>query len=383
MFDEPDLAIQWPVDLIVSELAACQTLGGDHIGRLMNEIFVGDNVLERYSAGEWGRDMDLFITSLDHEELVQRTLRAARSGQLREATTRPPRWRRRNSGELNEPPSGQTRTLASSFQILLAGFDSLGYFDRLTGRVCVDKDDPVRPLDTQVADEFGGYIDLKFLNRQFRVSSSQELYEHDRGGATRITNLGDDDLYELIEIFHDLAARPRGGHFHSFAGCGMHFSHFAVSTGQRLYRWRTNLLLKEHAVPLELADDGELKGRLVRVIDKERTQLVERVSSQAIEDARKEIDHAIDLFRSRSSTRQQKVSAIVVLAGILENERDLIGEELSNKDENALFHIANNFGLRHRNKAQQDDYHDDFLDWIFWWYLATIELLQRISARQR
>lgn len=36
-------------------------------------------------------------------------------------------------------------------------------------------------------------------------------------------------------------------------------------------------------------------------------------------------------------------------------------------------------GGKHR---QQGDYDPAFLDWIFWWYLAAIELTDRILARQ-
>ena len=38
--------------------------------------------------------------------------------------------------------------------------------------------------------------------------------------------------------------------------------------------------------------------------------------------------------------------------------------------------------MRHRNQSQKSDYDPIFLDWIFWWYLGTIELTDRIIARQ-
>jgi hypothetical protein len=51
-------------------------------------------------------------------------------------------------------------------------------------------------------------------------------------------------------------------------------------------------------------------------------------------------------------------------------------------DENALFHIANTFELRHLNERQKPDYNPAFLDWLFWWYLATVELTDRLLGRQ-
>jgi hypothetical protein len=60
----------------------------------------------------------------------------------------------------------------------------------------------------------------------------------------------------------------------------------------------------------------------------------------------------------------------------------LLKAELFRKDEDALFHIANAFEIRHINESQKGDYDPAFLDWIFWWYLATIELTDRLLARQ-
>ncbi len=51
------------------------------------------------------------------------------------------------------------------------------------------------------------------------------------------------------------------------------------------------------------------------------------------------------------------------------------------KDEDVLFQIANRFNIRHQSAAQQGDYDVAFLDWIFWWYLATIELTDTLGSR--
>ena len=67
--------------------------------------------------------------------------------------------------------------------------------------------------------------------------------------------------------------------------------------------------------------------------------------------------------------------------GVLEERRPFLKAELVSKDEGTLFMIANQFAIRHRNEAQRADYDYAFLDWLFWWYLATIELTDRILAR--
>lgn len=89
----------------------------------------------------------------------------------------------------------------------------------------------------------------------------------------------------------------------------------------------------------------------------------------------------MSLFRSRGATPEEKRSAVVSLARVLEQHRRLLKTELR-RDEADLFNIANNFDIRHSRDGQQGDYDPVFLDWVFWWYLATIELLNRLLERQ-
>ena len=93
-----------------------------------------------------------------------------------------------------------------------------------------------------------------------------------------------------------------------------------------------------------------------------------------------QVAHAVALFRSRTADAEYKRSAILTLAGVLEERRQLIKAELGSADEGALFQIANKFAIRHQRAGQQADYDPAFLDWIFWWYLATVELIDRIIS---
>jgi hypothetical protein len=40
--------------------------------------------------------------------------------------------------------------------------------------------------------------------------------------------------------------------------------------------------------------------------------------------------------------------------------------------------VANGFRTRHRDGLQKVDYPPAFLDWMFWWYLATVELNEQL-----
>lgn len=84
----------------------------------------------------------------------------------------------------------------------------------------------------------------------------------------------------------------------------------------------------------------------------------------------------------RGATVLAKREATKALADVLELRRTLLKQELFRRDEDALFQVANKFGIRHLDQQQKDDYDPAFFDWIFWWYLATIELTDRLLARQ-
>ncbi|MGW1062559.1 hypothetical protein [Micromonospora rubida] len=120
---------------------------------------------------------------------------------------------------------------------------------------------------------------------------------------------------------------------------------------------------------------------MVQLVDNDRRVLVERALRSPDPKAGDQVQHAIALFRGRTATTQDKRSAVVTLAHVLERRRRLLKAELLRGDEGALFHIANEFAIRHENERQKSDYDLVFLDWIFWWYLATIELTDRLLAR--
>lgn len=190
------------------------------------------------------------------------------------------------------------------------------------------------------------------------------------------------DLCDYIEVFHDLASRPSCGYYHDYCDCGFHPTRFSRKSGQALYRWHVNRLLETSTLDLRIADDGEDLGRMIRFAPAELAELTSDALALSTGSDHDEVVHAVALFRARSASRQQRRSAVVVLAGILEQRRDLLKEELLRKDENSLFEIANKFDLRHRRLDQLADYDDAFLEWIFYWYLATVHLTNELLSRQ-
>jgi hypothetical protein len=182
-------------------------------------------------------------------------------------------------------------------------------------------------------------------------------------------------------VIHDLVARPRRRSWHSFSE-KWDYDDFIRAPGQAVYRWKVNELLARSELDLRIAAEGEDVGFLVHTTGDDRDQLISRVLATPSHQDKTEVTHAIGLFRGRATTREDKRSAVTALARVLEDRRRFIEANLLSKDEGALFLIANKFDIRHRGADQHADYDEAYLDWVFWWYLATVELTDRLQAGQ-
>lgn len=194
-------------------------------------------------------------------------------------------------------------------------------------------------------------------------------------------NLSEAAFYTLVEYFHDQAQRPRSTYHHNFSDCGTHYQDHNIQSGQSVYRWQVNDLFQTHSLPLRLGNTGAELGRLVRHFAFPLDDLAASEVVGRAEDQHDEVAHAVRLFRSRTATITDKRAAVVMLYGELEPRRRSLEKNVSKKDEADLFRIANQFNIRHRDKSQQIDYGEEFLDWTFWTCLATIRLLDDLSKR--
>ncbi|WP_432171221.1 hypothetical protein [Streptomyces sp. 1222.5] len=281
-----------------------------------------------------------------------------RAGELRQAAAPRPYWPQRRGRGLSHDGS-TPRDTRRDFARIISDFADNGYLAEVFGEECVDDPNDL-PDASQVIDRRLGIPNLWPL--------APETWD-------------EDTFFGLIEVFHDLVSRPRTRRFHSWNMCGWHHSEFHNGPARVLYRGKVNELLREAGIDYELAAEGEDLGRLVAVTDDARSALVHRALTNSAPDITTRVRHAIALFRGRDTTVESKRSAIVTLAGILEERRALLKDKLG-KDEGALFEIANRYDLRHRKANQRGDYDEAFLDWIFWWYLGTVELANRLIASQ-
>ena len=96
------------------------------------------------------------------------------------------------------------------------------------------------------------------------------------------------------------------------------------------------------------------------------------------------MNEAIIKFRRHRSTLEDRRSAVRELVDVLEFLKPEIKKTLNRKDETDLFNIANNFGIRHHNAGQQTEYDKSiWYSWMFYFYLATIHSVLRLTNKKK
>lgn len=75
---------------------------------------------------------------------------------------------------------------------------------------------------------------------------------------TRIDDYTEDDLFDVIEFLYDSISKPIDGYFHSYSGCGMHYTTFNRSEGQVEFRGALNPVLACYQDGYQISDIGEI-----------------------------------------------------------------------------------------------------------------------------
>ncbi|MDR6912977.1 hypothetical protein J2W54_004990 [Rhodococcus fascians] len=365
---DPEFALLWPrevflteaIDMMKSE-ASRRSFRADY-EFLLSEAFAGSAPAREYAAAasalSWGTSR-VFGTVPVVGELVHR------ADELTSQTARRPYFSHRRS-----PSPGSTSTSVSPnwevakgrFNSLVARWQSGGYFGQELPDGCVDVDDDLtEELTERLAGMYGG------PPPHLTHNSSAEW--------------SDDDFLDLVELLHDVAARPRNRHYHDYSQCGYHYSNHSLRTGQMLYRIRVNEIFVLANLPYRLATDGEDVGRLVTMTDDARAELLLKAAEQPTNSLADQVGHAISLYRSRASTREDKISAIRELMAVLEPDRYTVMKgTAAEKDNESLFQIANKYAMRHNKTSELRDYSTAFLDWMFWAALAMVQLCKELKA---
>jgi hypothetical protein len=367
-----DYELAWPREVFRDEATALLRMSGDHwpsmVEWFLREAFASDVPADDWRDRNWAGSSDVLVGAAGTRfRLAPEVSRAKYLQALRDAADKcqersAPRayWPARHTVPSPAPLEDLSAEIRASWARCVQYFRDRGYFERVAPGDCCDN--PAEDQDCVLSRE---------SDRRLNITNLWPLQPG---------TWDEDTFYGLVEVVHDLVSRPRHRVFHDYGG-DWHFSKFARAPACALYRYEVNRILARYGTGLELASKGEDLGRLVRQLDDARQDLMAAAFATPADPDRRTLEHAVALFRSRTAGREDRRSACIALVGLLEERRSVLKERLLSKDEGALFRIANEFGLRHRNARQRADYDESYLEWIFWIFLATYELTDRLAAR--
>ncbi|HEY3375348.1 MAG TPA: hypothetical protein VGK02_09825 [Candidatus Aquicultor sp.] len=242
-------------------------------------------------------------------------------------------------------------------------FEVNAYFQEAFGYACVDTPGGWLPGST-------GSNPEAYVFRKLRKSHLWPI-------ADKYKEYSEEDIFDTIELLYDLISKPVDGYYHDYCNCGWHYNLFDKVPAQAELRYEVNDFLRDYKEGYEISANGEIqiKGNsgLNYLLDAD-------IPNYDAKNVDKRIHLAIAKYRRRQSSAQERRDAVRDLADIFEFLRPRLKEVLRTEDENALFNIANNFGIRHHNSKQKSDYNPVWLSWIFYIYLATIHMAIRLLS---
>ncbi len=389
--ERSELQLVWPAALFAAEARALLASGAsdDALAGLLAEAFHGgrgEQLLQQTALAQphysYGVEDDPWASANGYQASRPEPFTSRATARLvielaDAADTLPrhaPRPLYRQRQRVVEPGVLTVAECKDKFASLIVELTFLGYFEDAFGSQCPDsREDPDGQGQRVLAERLE--VDLPLWPLQVRsnvFASSTGVHE----------DWPDEVFFDVVEALDEVVARPRQRGWHDYHD-GWDYSDYARPAGQAVYRWRLNGLLDRSDVPLRLAETGSDAGLLVHATGDPRDELTDRALNTDDPRDRAEVQHAVALFRGRAVSREGKRSAIFTLGRVLEERRPLVEATLTKKDAGALFQIGNEFDLRHRRaashgKAQRDDYDDAFLDWVYWWYLSTVELTNQL-----
>lgn len=238
-----------------------------------------------------------------------------------------------------------------------------GYFDEYLGWLCVD----MGYVSGKIKD-----IDLEIMLK-IRKRDLWPIDEH-------IENYSEDDLFDIVEFLFQNVSKPIDGTYHNYSDCGMHWDTFNKKEGESEFREKTNEILELYEQGFELSEYGEILHKPEKGFEK----IFEADIPTNDSNIQVRMDSAILRFRRHGSTVDDRRQAVRDLVDVLEYLRPKIKSILTKEDENDLFNIANNFGIRHHNEKQKTNYDLSlWSSWMFYFYLSTIHfVLRRIGHEE-
>lgn len=194
-----------------------------------------------------------------------------------------------------------------------------------------------------------------------------------------------DDLFDVIEFLYRNVSKPDQStrkvvESNFFESEGFTFDTFDQHAGQKRFNMIINEAFSGWQENYELTNDGHVEIKL----SGEQQDVIKKWEGDSNDSITRKVKKAIKDYKRSRDDLDARQDSVRTLADALEELQKSGNLNLSRKDESDLFNIANNFGIRHANTKQKTDYDRDiWLEWIFFYYITTINAVIRMIDKQK
>ena len=199
-----------------------------------------------------------------------------------------------------------------------------------------------------------------------------------------LDKITEDHIFDILEFLYDRVSKPGDlvGMTNETGWNYEDYRDYDEKIGQEEFRNKANIFLSEYKDGFELTLDG-----IILAIGSDGLQNIFNAEIISYDEVNvdSKVRNAIAKWRNRHLSLSEKKEAIRELADVFEwlKKTKELGTVLDNKDEKALFDLANNFGIRHHNPDQKTNYDPTiWYSWIFHFYLATYHAAIRLLIKK-
>ena len=264
------------------------------------------------------------------------------------------------SQRTGDPNGNSLSDFSSRFFVIFSDFVDMGYFRG----VRTFRESPKLSYEVNI-DWLEKQLILTFGAKGSRMTPTR----------TNITNLDQNSLFDLIEFLSKEVSIPGGEYYVGKHGDNYYEPDDGFEDGWGKWRDTLNEQLAHLDPPYKLTTDRNIET--VSTLEGLHN-LVDNYESPSKGDQEK-IKYACKLFLKHRATQGDKCSALKHLADILELMRDDLKKFISS-EENELFNIANRYGIRHYKDQNKCD--ENYQQWIFYSFLATIDLMAKLKTQK-
>lgn len=192
-------------------------------------------------------------------------------------------------------------------------------------------------------------------------------------------------VFDFIEFLFDLVSKPCGDMIPQTNDTGFNYWDYLSydkKEGEKDFIEYINYVLNNYKEGFELSKNGEILS-----LGSDGLQQILRAEIIPYDENNvdKKVEYAINKWRKRGSTLQDRKEAIREIADVFEwlKKNKDIEKVLNNKDDSDLFLLANKFHIRHHNQDQKSNYDKNiWYSWMFHFYLATYHAVIRLLKKE-